>query len=45
LRGLDVPTITGFPFGHCKNMLTLPLGIRAHLDAGAGTLTYRDSIA
>jgi len=43
LGGLGVPTITGFPFGHCKNMLTLPLGIRARLDANAGTLTYLEA--
>ena len=40
---LDIPTITGYPFGHQKNMLTLPLGIAARLDADAGTLTYLES--
>lgn len=44
LGDLDVPTITDFPFGHCKNMLTLPLGIRARLDADAGTLTYTEPL-
>ncbi|HWA83761.1 MAG TPA: LD-carboxypeptidase [Fimbriimonadaceae bacterium] len=44
LSGLDVPTIIDFPFGHCKNMLTLPLGIRAEIDADAGTLTYTESL-
>lgn len=44
LSGLDVPTIIDFPFGHCKNMLTLPLEIRAKLDADAGTLTYTESL-
>lgn len=44
LGGLNVPTIIDFPFGHCKNMLTLPLGIRARLDADAGTLTYTESL-
>jgi len=44
LHGLDVPIIIDFPFGHCKNMLTLPLGIRARLDADAGTLTYLESL-
>lgn len=37
---LGIPTIIDFPFGHNKNMLTLPLGIRARLDANSGTLTY-----
>ena len=33
------PTISGFPFGHQPNPLTLPLGVKAHLDADQGTLT------
>lgn len=44
LGSLGVPTITDFPFGHCKNMLTLPLGIEVRLDAGAGTLRYLEPI-
>lgn len=44
LGDLGVPSITDFPFGHCRNMLTLPLGIRAELDADAGTLTYREAL-
>jgi muramoyltetrapeptide carboxypeptidase len=44
LGDLNVPTIIDYPFGHCKNMLTLPLGIRARLDADAGTLTYTESL-
>jgi muramoyltetrapeptide carboxypeptidase len=43
LSPLGVPLIVDFPFGHMKNMLTLPLGIRAQLDADAGTLTYIES--
>lgn len=43
VAALGVPTIVNFPFGHCKNMLTLPLGIRARMDAEAGTLTYLES--
>jgi len=31
--------VTGFPFGHEPNPLTLPLGVRAQLDADAKTLT------
>jgi len=41
---LGIPTVLDFPFGHAKNMLTLPLGVRARLDADAGTLTYTESI-
>jgi muramoyltetrapeptide carboxypeptidase len=36
---LGKPAIVGFPFGHVPNPLTLPLGVRARLDATAGTLT------
>ena len=36
---LSKPTIIGFPFGHVVNPLTIPLGVRARLDATAGTLT------
>lgn len=38
--GLGIPIIHDFPFGHNKNMLSLPLGIRARLDADQGSLTY-----
>ncbi|MBI1756004.1 MAG: LD-carboxypeptidase [Fimbriimonas ginsengisoli] len=41
---LGIPAVVGFPFGHMQAMLTLPLGIRARLDADAGTLTYLESI-
>jgi muramoyltetrapeptide carboxypeptidase len=40
---LGKPTITGFPFGHAPHPLTLPLGVHARLDAGAGTLTLLES--
>jgi muramoyltetrapeptide carboxypeptidase len=36
---LGKPTLAGFPFGHEPNPLTLPLGVRARLDADAHTLT------
>jgi len=39
LAPLGKPTIVGFPFGHEPNPLTLPLGVRAHLDADTRTLT------
>jgi muramoyltetrapeptide carboxypeptidase len=41
---LGIPTILDYPFGHAKNMLTLPLGVTARLDADAGRLTYTESI-
>lgn len=39
LQDLGVPVVAGFPFGHIPESWTLPLGIRARLDADAGTLT------
>jgi muramoyltetrapeptide carboxypeptidase len=39
LGDLGVPVATGFPFGHVADNWTLPLGVRARLDADAGTLT------
>ena len=38
LGGLGIPIATGFPFGHIDDNWTLPLGVRARLDADAGTL-------
>jgi muramoyltetrapeptide carboxypeptidase len=38
LLPLGVPAILGFPFGHVHEQWTLPLGVRARLDAGRGTL-------
>jgi len=44
LGSLGIPVMVGYPFGHMPNMLTLPLGIRARMDASAGTLTYLESV-
>ena len=38
LRPLGVPTIYGLPLGHGSHLATLPLGVRARLDADAGEL-------
>jgi muramoyltetrapeptide carboxypeptidase len=38
LRDLGVPVAFGFPFGHVPENWTLPVGVRARLDADAGTL-------
>ena len=40
---LNRPTLSGFPFGHAPNPLTLPLGVRARLDASAQTLTLLEA--
>ena len=44
LGGLSIPTIIDFPFGHAKQMLSLPLGIHAEMDANLGTLMYTESL-
>lgn len=38
LAPLGVPVAWGFPVGHIDDQWTLPLGVRARLDAGRGTL-------
>jgi muramoyltetrapeptide carboxypeptidase len=38
LAPLGVPVAYGFPVGHIDDQWTLPLGVRARLDAGAGEL-------
>jgi muramoyltetrapeptide carboxypeptidase len=38
LGPLGVPVVESFGFGHCEGALTVPLGVRAELDADAGEL-------
>jgi muramoyltetrapeptide carboxypeptidase len=38
LTPLGVPMVLGLPFGHGRENWTLPLGIRARLDADRGAL-------
>ncbi|MFB6850049.1 LD-carboxypeptidase [Streptomyces sp. NPDC056373] len=42
LGGLGVPVVEEFGFGHGEGALTMPLGVRAELDADAGTLTLEE---
>jgi muramoyltetrapeptide carboxypeptidase len=42
LGGLGVPVAEEFGFGHCDGALTVPFGVAAELDAGAGTLTLEE---
>ncbi len=44
LAPLGKPIVIDYPFGHFKGMLTVPFGVRAELDADAGTVTYLDSL-
>lgn len=39
VTGLGLPALSGAAFGHGRHNVALPLGVRARLDAGAGTLT------
>ncbi|HUO83911.1 MAG TPA: LD-carboxypeptidase [Thermoanaerobaculia bacterium] len=43
LEPLGVPVMSGFAFGHIREMVTLPIGLEATMDAGAGTLTINES--
>ncbi|MFE4997141.1 LD-carboxypeptidase [Streptomyces mirabilis] len=42
LGGLGVPVVEEFGFGHGEGALTIPFGVRAELDADAGTLTLEE---
>jgi muramoyltetrapeptide carboxypeptidase len=39
LKPLQVPAVSGYSFGHIRHQFTLPMGIRATLDAERQTLT------
>ena len=39
LAPLRVPAVSGYSFGHIRHQFTIPVGIRAKLDADAQTLT------
>ncbi len=43
LLPLGVPTLYHLPVGHGRHLATLPLGVPARLDAGAGTLSVLES--
>ncbi len=47
LRGFvepfGIPAVSGLPFGHIDQNWTLPFGVRARLDADAGTLELLES--
>ena len=46
LEGYRCPTLLGAPIGHASPVYTLPIGLPARLDAGAGTLEYvRSAVA
>ncbi|GAA1997936.1 LD-carboxypeptidase [Catenulispora subtropica] len=41
---LGVPVLAGVAIGHNCEMQTYPVGVRARLDTGAGTLTFLDQV-
>jgi muramoyltetrapeptide carboxypeptidase len=43
LGTLKVPVLSGLTIGHTNDQLTLPLGVAATLDAGAGTLEIKEA--
>jgi muramoyltetrapeptide carboxypeptidase len=43
LGPLGVPIVYGIPFGHGEEKATIPLGVRARLDANAGELVILES--
>ncbi|MEJ7619017.1 MAG: hypothetical protein WKF30_19025 [Pyrinomonadaceae bacterium] len=43
LGDLRVPVLSGLTIGHTNDQLTLPLGVRATLDADRGTLELHES--
>ncbi|HTS88187.1 MAG TPA: LD-carboxypeptidase [Gemmatimonadales bacterium] len=42
LTPLGIPVAMGFPIGHIEDQWTLPIGVRARLDAGAGEVEILD---
>jgi muramoyltetrapeptide carboxypeptidase len=43
LGALGIPVVEEFGFGHCRPSLTVPLGLKATLDADAGTLHFGET--
>ncbi len=43
LKPLDIPVAYGFPFGHIKTKMTIPVGINAKFNAGRRTLKLLDN--
>ncbi len=43
LRRHSVPVLAGLPFGHGQPNLAVPLGVDVQVDAGAGSVTFREA--
>jgi muramoyltetrapeptide carboxypeptidase len=35
-----IPVITGLPFGHCPNKVTMPIGAQVHLSSDAQRISF-----
>lgn len=44
LLKVGVPSMLNYPFGHMSTMLTIPLGVRARMDASLGTVELLEPI-
>jgi muramoyltetrapeptide carboxypeptidase len=42
LTSLGVPVVYGLPLGHGEHLMTIPLGVRATVDADARSLTIEE---
>ena len=42
-EGLDLPVVTGVPYGHFKRRLVLPLGVQAVLDTALPELRLTET--
>ncbi len=40
---IEKPVVTNFPFGHIKDMFTLPFGIKVEIDSDSGSVFYSES--
>jgi muramoyltetrapeptide carboxypeptidase len=43
LLPLNIPIVTGLPFGHVRYNATLPVGVAAQLDADRGDLLIQEA--
>jgi muramoyltetrapeptide carboxypeptidase len=44
LMPLQIPLVSGLPFGHIPHNATLPVGARAQLDADEGDLVITEGV-
>jgi muramoyltetrapeptide carboxypeptidase len=43
MKGCDRPSMKRMPFGHERRNLSIPIGLRARIDTGMGTIEYLES--